>query len=405
MPGVRAVVAGLEKRSASFVARLRPLAVLPPRLRAALLQGAVAVVLLALGVVLNKEIAWILFGIAVTVIVLLAVAGFLSGGGGRDLVPTSEPAAISSTLAHRPVDEPLTPPLKQLLTQGYQLESWVMSEAQTAGPHIDERLLPWARTAWDSLLPEHPREAKEFFGDGAPYRSEYFATAYAIARAKHPLGYLRSRIAVLEHLLDDRPALASSARTPAAPPEHVQALRGRARVIRHDRDFRPLSDGLTDRMFGAHFPEAATQLREANRRLEAEREVQRAFEHFVAASAAEQFPQDDGWLSEPIIQNTVWLFVTSDGDVSKVLLQARNDGTLLTWGDGIMARGGAQEKLETLRKWLEYVARSDAATLLLEAQAETQMARDALGETLALIQQGQIWRAEACPACAGVGRS
>jgi hypothetical protein len=413
MPGLRAVVAKLERRSAWVAARLHPLAALPPRVRASLLQGAVAVLFLALGVVIDKEIAWVLIGVAVTVIVLVAVAGFLFGREGHGPVHPSEPPSLNSPEADQPVDETLTPQddpmatrpllsLKQLLTQGYQLESWVMSEAHTVGPQVDERLLRWARAAWDALLPEHPREAKEFFGDGAPYRSEHFATAYAIARAKHPLGYLRSRIDVLERVLDGRTEPSSPERTPAEPPEHVRALRERARVIRRDPVLRPLGYGLIDRMFAAHFPDAARQLREANGRLKAELETQRAFKQFVTASAVEHFPQADGWLSESLIQNTVWLFVTSGGDVPKVPLQARNDGTVLTWGDGIIARGGAQEKREGLRSWLENVARSEAATRLLEAEAEAQIARDALGETLTLIQQGQIWKADACPACGGV---
>jgi hypothetical protein len=51
--------------------RLRPVAQLPARVRAVILQTAVAALLLALGIVIDKEVAWIVVAMAVTVIGLI----------------------------------------------------------------------------------------------------------------------------------------------------------------------------------------------------------------------------------------------------------------------------------------------------------------------------------------------
>jgi hypothetical protein len=147
-----------------------------------------AVLLLAAGVVIGHTLAWICIAVALTVVVLLAAAEHYA----KRTQPTTRP----------PNWVELHPPnLKRLLSKGYKLESAVMSQALTSGPSVDEQVRPWARAVWEAMCDEHPQEAREFFGDGAPYEGPYFGLAYATARGNNPLGYLRSRIQILARVV------------------------------------------------------------------------------------------------------------------------------------------------------------------------------------------------------------
>jgi hypothetical protein len=101
MGRVRTMAARAEARTARLAAWFSPLAKLPARYRAALLQGAAAVLLLALGVVIGKQLAWILIAVAITVIVLVGLAGFLASAAG--------PAATAKPTIRVPFEKPASP--------------------------------------------------------------------------------------------------------------------------------------------------------------------------------------------------------------------------------------------------------------------------------------------------------
>jgi hypothetical protein len=58
-------------------------------------------VFLALGVLINKQVAWVLFGIALTVIVLVALAGFLYGEQNGLAAGATRGPVVAANLARR----------------------------------------------------------------------------------------------------------------------------------------------------------------------------------------------------------------------------------------------------------------------------------------------------------------
>src|SRR4051812_197869 len=77
MPLVR-IAARMERVSEALGGKMLPVAQVPPRVRALVLQAAVAVLLLAAGIVIGHTLAWVLIGVAVTVIVIFGAAGFVA---------------------------------------------------------------------------------------------------------------------------------------------------------------------------------------------------------------------------------------------------------------------------------------------------------------------------------------
>lgn len=69
----------VAERTIGWAERLRVLSSIPAKWRAVAIQGAIAVLLVALGVVIGKGFAWILIAISLTVIVLFGIATMVGG--------------------------------------------------------------------------------------------------------------------------------------------------------------------------------------------------------------------------------------------------------------------------------------------------------------------------------------
>src|SRR4051812_35509343 len=85
MPNARTVLAVVEANTAKVVSRFEPVASLPVQVRARIVEGALAMLLLALGVVIGKTIAWLVIGIALVVLAVMFLSGLGSSQRNADV--------------------------------------------------------------------------------------------------------------------------------------------------------------------------------------------------------------------------------------------------------------------------------------------------------------------------------